>query len=116
MHPMIFSTREFTEDTGLVLGIPMTSSKSNLSNRYAIPFVEQSELKFVLPSMPKSFVLQARSAAPHPWGKVPGESFGGRERCWSGCQLVSSKRARGYASAPPAHKAHRSRAPTAIPL
>ena len=76
-HPMmVLSTREFTEDTGLVLGIPMTSSESNLSNRYAIPFVEQSEFKFVLPSMPKSFVLQARSAAPHPWGKVPGEPFG----------------------------------------
>jgi mRNA interferase MazF len=26
--------------------------------------------------MPKSFVLRARNAVPHPWGKVPGEPFG----------------------------------------
>jgi mRNA interferase MazF len=75
-HPMmVFSSREFTQQTGLVFGIPMTSAEYNRSHRYAIPFEEQGETKFALTWMPKSFVLRARNAAPHPWGKVPSLPF-----------------------------------------
>jgi mRNA interferase MazF len=71
-HPMmVLSSRAFTESTGLVIGLPMTSAEYNRASQYAIPFVDEGETRFILASMPKSFVLRARNAAPHSWGKVP---------------------------------------------
>lgn len=75
-HPMmVFSSREFTRKTGLVFGIPMTSATYNQSDEYAVSFEELGETKFALAWMPKSFVLRARNATPHPWGKAPAAPF-----------------------------------------
>ena len=75
-HPMmVLSSKVFSERTGLVIGLPMTSAPSNAKNTMAISFVHKSETKYILAYLPKSFDFRKRKASPHPWGKVPQEAF-----------------------------------------
>jgi len=78
MHPLlVLSPREFNLRTGIVIGLPMTTARSNEINPFAIRFVgPKGAISYVLGHQPKSFDWRARSARLHPWKQVPEEVFG----------------------------------------
>ena len=73
VHPMlVLSTRPFNEKTGLVIGLPMsTSAQRNKDNPFALEYTAKGITGYVLANMPKSFGWRERDAKPHPWGKAP---------------------------------------------
>lgn len=75
VHPMlVLSTRLFNEKTGLVIGLPMsTSAERNQDNPFAVAYTAKGISGYVLAHMPKSFGWRERNAKPHPWGKAPAE-------------------------------------------
>lgn len=77
LHPMlVLSPKAFNERTGIVIGLPMTTSESNDTNPFAIKFLgPKSMASFVLAHQPKSFDWRARGAKSHPWKQVPAEVF-----------------------------------------
>lgn len=72
-HPMlVLSPKAFNERTQLVIGLPMTHSKSNDSNPFAVRFeTPKGEVCYVLAHQPKSFAWRERGGRPHPWKQVP---------------------------------------------
>ena len=72
MHPMaVLSPKAFNARTGIVIGLPMTSSISNEGNPFALDVSRgPEERSFVLCHQPKSFDWRQRRAAPHPWKKL----------------------------------------------
>jgi mRNA interferase MazF len=76
-HPMlVLSTKAFNERTGLVIGMPMTHSKTNESNPFAIKYVgPKKEVSYVLTHQPKSLDWRIRGARPHPWKNLPPAVF-----------------------------------------
>jgi mRNA interferase MazF len=72
MHPMaVLSPKAFNARTGIVIGLPMTSSTSNEGNPFALDVSRSAtERSFVLCHQPKSFDWRQRRAAPHPWKKL----------------------------------------------
>jgi mRNA interferase MazF len=72
MHPLlVLSPREFNARTGIVIGLPMTTSASNETNPFAVRFEgPKGVVSFILGHQPKSFDWRARSARPHPWKRV----------------------------------------------
>jgi mRNA interferase MazF len=75
LHPMlVLSPRIFNERTGIVIGLPMTTSESNETNPFAVRIRGQKGVVgYILCHQPKSFDWKARAAKPHPWKHVPQE-------------------------------------------
>jgi mRNA interferase MazF len=76
-HPLlVLSPRAFNERTGIVIGLPMTTAAFNKTNPFAIEFPgPRGARSFVLTHQPKSFDWRARNAKPHPWKRVPDDTF-----------------------------------------
>lgn len=72
MHPMaVLSPKAFNRRTGIVIGLPMTSSASNVGNPFAVDVSRSADApSFVLCHQPKSFDWRKRRASPHPWKKL----------------------------------------------
>lgn len=72
MHPMlVLSPKVFNARTSLVIGLPMTSSKSNAGNPFALDISRSTaQRSFILCHQPKSFDSRHRSASQHPWKRV----------------------------------------------
>ena len=77
VHPLlVLSPREFNERTGIVIGLPMTTSPYNDTNPFAIRFAgPKGTVSYILAHQPKSFDWRARAAKRHPWGKAPEQAF-----------------------------------------
>ena len=73
LHPMlVISPARFTENTGLVIGFPMTHAQYNQTNPFAIAIQgAKQEVGYILCHQPKSFDWEARGAGLHPWRSVP---------------------------------------------
>jgi mRNA interferase MazF len=78
MHPlMVLSPRDFNERTGIVIGLPMTTASYNDTNPFAVKIKgPKGASSYILGHQPKSFDWRARKAKPHPFKRVPEESFG----------------------------------------
>jgi mRNA interferase MazF len=76
-HPLVvLSPREFNQRTGIVIGLPMTTSSYNESNPFAVKFTGPKRVvSFILSHQPKSFDWRARNAKPHPLKRVPEDSY-----------------------------------------
>ncbi len=77
MHPMaVLSPKAFNRRTGIVIGLPMTSSTSNEGNPFAIDVSRGADARsFVLCHQPKSFDWRQRRAASHPWKKLTADQL-----------------------------------------
>jgi mRNA interferase MazF len=73
MHPMlVLSPKNFNDQTGIVIGLPMTTAEYNNTNPFAVKFKGPKEIiSYVLAHQPKSFDWRQRGAKLHPWKKVP---------------------------------------------
>lgn len=71
-HPMlVLSPKAFNDRTSIVIGLPMTTARSNDSNPFAIRFEgPRGERSYVLAHQPKSFDWRMRRAKSHPWKQV----------------------------------------------
>ena len=72
LHPMlVLSPKSFNARTGLVIGLPMSSSESNLTNPFAVDNSKGlNQRSFVICNQPKSLDWRQRGARPHPWERV----------------------------------------------
>ncbi|MEO8224568.1 MAG: type II toxin-antitoxin system PemK/MazF family toxin [Gammaproteobacteria bacterium] len=77
VHPLVvLSPKEFNDRTGIVIGLPMTTAPFNETNPFAVKFRgPKGAVSYILGHQPKSFDWRARSAKPHPWKRVPDESY-----------------------------------------
>ena len=77
VHPLlVLSPKEFNERTGIVIGLPMTTAASNDTNPFAVQVRRSKGLvSYILGHQPKSFDWRARNAKPHPWKRVPEDSY-----------------------------------------
>jgi mRNA interferase MazF len=77
IHPlMVLSPREFNERTGIVIGLPMTTSSFNETNPFAVRFAgPKGAVSYILGHQPESFDWRVRAARPHPWKQVPENVF-----------------------------------------
>ena len=77
IHPLlVLSPKAFNELTGIVIGLPMTTSACNETNPFAVKFVgPRRRASYILGHQPKSFDWRIRQARPHPWGQVPEDIF-----------------------------------------
>lgn len=75
VHPMlVLSPRAFNERTGIVIGLPMTTSASNEGNPFAVKVSgPRGVSSYILCHQPKSFDWRGRSAKAHPWKQAPQE-------------------------------------------
>ena len=75
VHPLlVLSPKAFNDRTRIVIGLPMTTAKSNETNPFAVKFVgEKGKVSYVLAHQPKSFDWRLRDAKPHPWKQVSEE-------------------------------------------
>ncbi|MEE4204638.1 MAG: type II toxin-antitoxin system PemK/MazF family toxin [Halieaceae bacterium] len=82
-HPLlVLSPKAFNAKTSLVIGLPMTTAAYNASNPFAVALgaagrshVDREKTTYVLCHQPKSFDWRARSAEPHPAGKLAPAAF-----------------------------------------
>lgn len=76
-HPLlVLSPQPFNERTSIVIGLPMTTSKSNETNPFAVKISgPRGVVSYILCHQPKSFDWRARGAKPHPWRQAPPEVF-----------------------------------------
>lgn len=76
-HPMlVLSPHAFNERTGIVIGLPMTTSESNETNPFAIRLSgPKGIVGYILCHQPKSFDWRARAAKLHPWKQAPQDAF-----------------------------------------
>ncbi len=77
IHPLlVLSPKIFSERTGIVIGLPMTTANYNETNPFAIPFVGPTGVKsYILTHQPKSFDWKMRGAKLHPMKTVPEDVF-----------------------------------------
>ena len=70
-HPFLVSSASaFNARVGIVIGFPMTHSKMNEDNLFALKIeISKNESAYVLAFQPKSFDWRARGARKHPLGK-----------------------------------------------
>jgi mRNA interferase MazF len=70
-HPLLVSsTSAFNSRVGIVIGFPMTHSKMNEDNLFALKVeILKNESAYVLAYQPKSFDWHSRGARKHPLGK-----------------------------------------------
>lgn len=75
MHPMlVLSPKKFNDQTGLVIGLPMTTAKYNDTNPFAVKYQGPRGVEsYVLAHQPKSFDWRQRGARLHPWKHVPAD-------------------------------------------
>ncbi|PRC94320.1 type II toxin-antitoxin system PemK/MazF family toxin [Solimicrobium silvestre] len=75
MHPLlVLSPKEFNDRTRIVIGLPMTTAKSNETNPFAVKFVgEKGKVSYVLAHQPKSFDWRLKGGKPHPWKQASEE-------------------------------------------
>jgi len=76
VHPLgVLSPREFNARTGIVIGLPITTTSYNETNPFAVKFTgPKGGASYILSHQPKSFDWRARSARSHPLKRVPDES------------------------------------------
>ena len=82
-HPLlVLSPKAFNAKTSLVIGLPMTTAAYNASNPFAVSLGAagpshggREKSSYVLCHQPKSFDWRARSAEPHPLGKLAPAAF-----------------------------------------
>jgi mRNA interferase MazF len=69
-HPMlVVSSKTFNRRTGIVIGFPMTHSRSNDDNPFAVKIIgPKEEVAYALAFQPKSYDWQIRNARAHQWG------------------------------------------------
>jgi mRNA interferase MazF len=74
-HPLlILSRKSFNDLSQIVIGLPMTTSKSNENNLFAVKYIGPAgKASYVLAHQPKSFDWKRREANPHPWGRASEE-------------------------------------------
>ena len=77
VHPLaVLSPRTFNERTGIVIGLPMTTTTYNDTNPFAVKFKgRRGVASYILGHQPKSFDWRARNAKPHPLKKVPEDAY-----------------------------------------
>ncbi len=77
LHPLlVLSPKAFNEKTGIVIGLPMTTSASNDTNPFAIRFSgEMGVDSYILTCQPKSFDWKTRGAKLHRMKQVPLDIF-----------------------------------------
>ena len=77
VHPLlVLSPRTFSDKTGLVIGLPMTTATFNESNPFAIKVAWASgSVSYILAAQPKSLDWRNRRARPHQLKKVPVDAF-----------------------------------------
>jgi len=77
IHPLlVLSPKEFNERTGIVIGLPMTTSPFNETNPFAVKFMGPGrKASYILGHQPKSFDWRVREAKPHPWNQIPEDVF-----------------------------------------
>lgn len=77
VHPfLVLSPKAFNERTGIVIGLPMTTSASNETNPFAIKFIgAKGVVSYILTHQPKSFDWKIRGAKLHPMRQAPNEIF-----------------------------------------
>lgn len=85
MHPMlVLSPKKFNTQTGIVIGLPMTTAEYNNTNPFAVRFQgKDNRISYILAHQPKSFDWRQRSAKLHPWKKVPNDIL------ISSCELLN---------------------------
>lgn len=85
---LVLSPKAFNERTGIVIGLPMTTASFNESNTFAVKFIgPKGVVSYVLGHQPKSFDWRARGARPHPWKRVPEDTFS--EACETLNQIIT---------------------------
>jgi mRNA interferase MazF len=89
VHPLlVLSPRAFNERTGIVIGLPMTTSASNDTNPFAVRFSGPNGIiSYVLTHQPKSFDWKVRGAKPHPMQQAPADVFA--QACESLNQIIA---------------------------
>ena len=71
VHPMVVLTaRAYNERTGLVIGLPLSTSALNASNPFAVDNGIKGEASYIICNQPKSMDWRLRGARPHAWAKV----------------------------------------------
>lgn len=77
MHPLlVLSPKTFNERTGILIGLPLTTAAFNDTNPFAVKLKRpKGGASYFLGNQPKSFDWRARNAKPHPWKKVPEDSY-----------------------------------------
>ena len=85
MHPMlVMSPRKFNHQTGLVIGLPMTTAEYNDTNPFAVKFQDKAGVtSYILAHQPKSFDWRLCNAKLHPWKNAPKEIFA------TACELLN---------------------------
>ena len=88
-HPLlVLSPKAFNERTGIVIGLPMTTSASNETNPFAVKFsTVKGVVSYILTHQPKSFDWKMPGAKPHPMKQVPSDVF--RLACDSLNQIIA---------------------------
>ena len=73
VHPLlVLSPRDFNARTGIVIGLPMTTTAYSRTNPFAVAFTEPKGIQsFILGHQPQSFDWRQRRARPHPWRRAP---------------------------------------------
>ena len=72
IHPLlVLSPRPFNAQTGIVIGLPMTTAMYNDTNPFAIKWVGDKKTSYILTHQPKSFDWRMQDAKPHPIKKLP---------------------------------------------
>ncbi|MBA5605626.1 type II toxin-antitoxin system PemK/MazF family toxin [Duganella sp. FT3S] len=85
---LVLSPRIFSERTGLVIGLPLTTASYNDSNPFAVKVAGAGGvISYILTEQPKSFDWRRRGAKPHPMGQVPAAAFA--RACQSLNQIIS---------------------------
>lgn len=77
VHPLlVLSPKMFNERTGIVIGLPMSTSVSNETNPFAVKFGRAKGVaSYILAHQPKSYDWRVRGAKPHPMKQVPEDMF-----------------------------------------
>ena len=81
MHPMVvLSPKLFNARTGVVIGLPMSTSPSNTGNPFAVDNSKSAkEPSYIICNQPKSLDWRLRGASQHPWQRVREPVF--RQAC-----------------------------------
>ncbi len=76
-HPLlVLSPKAFNAQTGIVIGLPMTTAGYNSTNPFALRMDRPGKKTgYILAHQPKSFDWRARDAKPHPSKQAPEDLF-----------------------------------------
>ena len=84
-HPMlVISPKKFNDQTGIIIGLPMTTASYNEDNPFAISFKGPKNVRsYILAHQPKSFDWRMRRAQQHPWKSAPADVF------YQACEILN---------------------------